>query len=87
MRGTEDTHVLLQTVIIHASALKQRLVVVYFDLRKACDTTWRHRILQAVHRCDIRGKVALCIQHFFKINIYLKLRLHPVPLLFENKNR
>ena len=85
MRGTEDAHVLLQTAILDAFALKQRLAVVYFDVRKAYDTTWRHGILQAVHRCGIRGKRAIFIQNFK--NKCLKLRLDSFTKIFYSKNR
>ena len=65
MRRTENAHVLHQTAILYAFALRQQLVVVYFDLRKAYDTTWKHGIRQAVQRCGIPGKMTL-LYNFFK---------------------
>ena len=66
LRGTEDAHVILQTGILNAFALRQELYAVFFDLKKAYDTTWRYGILKAVHACGIRGKLAIFICNFLR---------------------
>ena len=64
MRGTEDAHTLLQTAILNAFAVKQQLVAVFFDLKKAYDTTWRYGILYALHSAGVRGRMAFFIRNF-----------------------
>ena len=66
MRGTEDSHVLLQTAILNAFALKQELVAASFDFQLAYDTTWRYCILKAVHQAGLRGRLVFCIQNFIR---------------------
>ena len=66
MRGTENSHVLLQTAILNAFALKQELVTVFFDLQEAYDTTWSYGILKAVHQAGLRGRLAFFIQNFIR---------------------
>ena len=66
MKGTEDSHVLLQTAILNAFALKQELVAVFFDSQKAYDTAWRYGILKAVHQVGLRDRLAFFIQDFIR---------------------
>ena len=75
MRGTEDTHVILQTGILKAFALRQELNAVFFDLKKAYDTTWGHAILKAVHAYGIRGKLAIFIGNFLR-SMHFQVRVN-----------
>ena len=70
MRSTEDAHVLLQTAIANAFALRQQLVAVFFDLRKAYGMTWRYDIVRAVHQSGIRSKLAMFIKNFLANRIF-----------------
>ena len=66
MRGTEEGHVILQTGILNAFALRQDLYAVFFDLEKAYGTTWMYGILKAVHACGIRGELAVFFGNFLR---------------------
>ena len=66
MHSTEDAHVLLQTAIANAFVLRQQLVAMFFDLNKACDTTWRYGIVKAERQSGIRCKLAVFIKNFLK---------------------
>ena len=70
MRSTEEAHVLLQTAIANAFALRQELVAVFFDLKKAYDTTKRYGIVKAVHQSGIRCKLAMFIKNFVANRIF-----------------
>ena len=62
MRETEDAHAKLQTAILDAFAQRHHLVAIFFDLRKAYDTTWKYNILQKIHTLGICGSLA----HFIR---------------------
>ena len=34
----------------------------FFDIEKACDTTWKYGILKDIHDMDLRGRLPLFIQ-------------------------
>ena len=42
----------------------QHLVVVFFDLQKAYDTTWKHGILKDLHDMGLRGNLPIFIGNF-----------------------
>ena len=49
LKGTEDTHVLLQAAILNAFALKQERVAVFFYLKKYYGYNWKYGILKCIH--------------------------------------
>ena len=40
------------------------LLLCFFDLEKAYDTTWRHGIMRDLHDLGIRGRLAIFIENF-----------------------
>ena len=76
IRGTEDTHVKLQTAILNAFTVRQNLLGrIFFYLKKAYDTTWRHGILQAVFQCGLHGRMSHFIDNFLR-NSLSKLAMY-----------
>ena len=64
----------LETFIREASVRREHVVAVFFDLEKAYDTTWKHGILQDLHRVNLRGRLPEFIANFlsdrqFKVRI------------------
>lgn len=64
--STVDHLVRLETTIREAFIKKQHCVSVFFDLRKAYDTTWRYGILRDLHSFGIRGRLFLCVSDFLQ---------------------
>ena len=60
-RSTTDSLVRLETFIRDAY-IKRGLV--FFDLEKAYDTTWRYGILKDIHRLGLRGRLPTFIENF-----------------------
>ena len=56
--------VLSTTFIRDAFIQNQHLVTVFFDLRKAYDTTWKHGIQQDLHDMGLRGNLPIFIGNF-----------------------
>lgn len=56
----------LASVIQEAFARHEHLLCVFFDMRKAYDTTWNYGILRKMHQIGIRGHLAYYIQNFLK---------------------
>ncbi len=65
-RSSTDALVQLEANICQAFARKQQLVSLFFDLRKAYDTTWGYGILRVLHSIGIRGNLTLFIRSFFQ---------------------
>jgi len=64
MRSTSDALIRLSTDILHALSRREHLVCVFFDMKKAYDTTWRYGILKRLYELGIRGHMALFINNF-----------------------
>ena len=64
MRGTEDSLVCVESMILGAFQRKKHIVGIFFDIAKAYDTTWRFGILKKLHNIGIRGNLARFIQNF-----------------------
>ena len=54
-RSTNDNLIRLETFIRDAFIKKEHVVVVFFDLEKAYDTTWRYGILRDLHELGPRA--------------------------------
>ena len=54
-RTTIDQQVSPERYVRVAFAWKPLVVIFFFDLDKAYETTWQYGILQDLHRVDIRG--------------------------------
>ena len=73
-RSTVDHLVRLETCIRDDFIHNQHLVVVFFDLQKAYDTTWKYGILKDLHNMGLRGNLPIFIGKFlsdrtFQINL------------------
>ena len=63
-RSTNDNLIRLETFIRDAFIKKEHVVVVFFDLEKAYDTTWRYGILRDLHELELRGRSPMFIKSF-----------------------
>ena len=54
----------MKTFIRDAFIQNQHLVAVFFDLKKAYDTTWKHGIQQDLHDMGLRGNLPIFIGNF-----------------------
>lgn len=73
-RSTIDHLLRLETVIRNSYVNNSHLVSVFFDLKKAYDTTWRYGIQRDVHALGVRGHMAMFIQNILKSRKF-KVRL------------
>jgi len=64
MRAAPDALIRLSTDIMQALSRREHLVCVFFDMKKAYDTTWRYGILKRLHEIGIRGHMAFYIKNF-----------------------
>jgi len=63
-RSTTDHLVRLESFIREAFIRKQHAVVVFFDLEKAYDTTWKYWILQDLKDIGLTGHLPTFIKKF-----------------------
>jgi len=63
-RSTTDQLVRLETFVTEAFIQKQHSAVIFFDLEKAYDTTWKYGILKDLHDAGLRGRLLLFISGF-----------------------
>ena len=63
-RSTIDALLRIQTDILDAFSRKEHTIAVFFDIKKAYDTAWRHNILETIHKAGIRGNLAYFIKNF-----------------------
>ena len=63
-RSTTDHLVRLETAIRRCFAHGKLFVSVFFDLKKAYDTTWKYGIMRDLYRMGLRGRMPLYIKEF-----------------------
>jgi len=63
-QSTTDHLVRLETFVREAFIQKQHAAVIFFDLEKAYDTTWKYGILKDLHDAGLRGRLPLFISGF-----------------------
>ena len=63
-RSTLDHLVRFVTFILNAFAKKEHAVLIFFDLEKAYDTTWKYGILKDLFDMGLKGKVPTFISNF-----------------------
>ena len=63
-RSTDDILVRLETFIRDAFVKKEHVVAVFFDLKKAYDTTWKYGILRDLHELGVKGRLANFLESF-----------------------
>ena len=68
-RSTVDNFV---TSIRDAFVCRKHLVSIFFDLKKAYDTTWKHGILLDLYKTSLRGRLSMFICDFLS-NRYLQV--------------
>ena len=64
MQSTSDALNKFISDVGGALNMKQHVLCVSFDLRKAYDSTWRYGIMKAIHQTGMRGNVPRIIQNF-----------------------
>lgn len=74
-RSTTDNLVRLDTFIRDAFIRKEHAVVVFFDLEKAYDTTWRFGILKDLHQAGLRGRLPMFVADFLT-NRHFKVKVN-----------
>ena len=65
-RSTVDHLVRLETVVRRAFAHGEHVVSVFFDLKKAYDTVWKHKIMSDLHALVLRGRMPIYIEQLLK---------------------
>ena len=67
MYSTSDALIRLEASICEAFASNHHHLTVFFDLKKAYDTTWRYGILKKLHSCGIQGELPMFIKAFLRL--------------------
>ena len=62
--STNDHLVRLESFIRDALIKKKHCVAIFFDLEKACDTTWKYGIIKDIHDIGLRGRLPNFISNF-----------------------
>jgi len=65
-RSTNDQLVRLETFIRETFASRQHAVAIFFDFKKAYDTTWKHGIKPDLHDAGLRGRLPVFIENFLR---------------------
>ena len=63
-RSTIDQLIRMESFVRDAFANKHHLIAVFFDLKKAYDTTWKYGIMKDLHDMGLRGNLPIFIQNF-----------------------
>ena len=63
-RSTIDQLIRMESFVRDAFANKQHLIAVFFDLKKAYDTTWKYGIMKDLHDMGLRGNLPIFIENF-----------------------
>ena len=63
-RSTTDHLIDLETAVRVAMSRRQHTVAVFFDLKKAYDTAWRHGILKQLYDFGMRGCLPIFVRNF-----------------------
>ena len=69
-RSTIDHLIRLETLIRNSFINKQHVTVIFFDIEKAFDTTWKHGIMKDLHNIGLRGQLPIFIENFLKDRIF-----------------
>ena len=65
-RSTLDQLIRLETIIRNAFLKGEHVTVVFFDIEKAFDTTWKAGILRDLHNMGLRGNLPNFIDNFLQ---------------------
>ena len=72
-RSTIDQLVRLETYIKDALAKGEHAIAIFFDLKKAYDTTWKYGIMRDLHNMGLRGNLPIFIQNFLSERVFTVL--------------
>ena len=76
-RSTTDQLVCLESIIRDAFVCGNHAVLVFFDLEKAYDTTWKYGIMKDLHKAGLRGRMIAFIKSFLTNRVF-RVRLGSV---------
>lgn len=85
-RSTTDNLVHFHSEIMDSFDNQQDLLAIFFDIRRAFDTTWRHNIMKKLMEFQLDGNVFYFIEHFLQDRTF-KVLLNGTPsnaLTLEN---
>jgi len=57
-------------LFIEAFIQCQHAVAVFFDIKKAYDSTWKYGIMRDLHRAGLRGRLPTFIEGFLQSRIF-----------------
>ena len=69
-RSTLDQLIRLETIIRNAFLKGEHVTVVFFDIEKAFDTTWKAGILQDLHNMGLRGNLPNFIDNLLQHRLF-----------------
>ena len=64
-RSTIDHLILSETLIREASAKKEHMTAIFFDIEKASDTTWKYGIIKDLKNIGLKGRLPTFIKKNF----------------------
>lgn len=64
--STADCLSFLQNEVLNAFHMKEHLIAIFFDIKKAYDMAWRHRIILKLQEYNIRGHMLKFIINFLQ---------------------
>lgn len=63
-RSCIDNLVQLEETICNGFILKEQVTAIFFDLERAFDTCWKHKIIDTLSKWNIRGNILHFIANF-----------------------
>jgi hypothetical protein len=86
LRGTTDALLRLQNHISKYRTQGKHTICIFFDMRKAYDTTWRYGILKRLFEVGVRGNLADYLREFLRRRLFrVKTGNHFSPLMTQNE--
>lgn len=85
-RSTIDHLVKLQSEVTTASNNKEHLTLVSFDIEKAYDIVWRHKVLQKLYNMGFRGRLPNFIQKFISSRKFQVVIGNVMSSVYEQQN-
>ena len=73
-RSTTDPLVQFQIDTMRAIENKQHTIAIFFDIKKAYDSAWRHGVVRSLFNFGLRGNLPRFIENFLKER-YIKVRV------------
>ena len=70
-QGTNDQLIRLEIYIHNGLIKNHHRVSIFFDLKKAYDTTWKYGILKDLYKTGIKGNMAIFIKNFLSHRTFI----------------